>query len=278
MTCTGPTQVVCGFPTAFTVAASVAWLLVASPGYAAPADSSGVTYGLITPPSSLDVGCYGPCECPIVTTPTYGSFQLVKLGVDPLYTHYAVERYIASFNNGPGAVAIVGAGQYKIGGEVALVQELTLDLTIEGRPPVHFDSGLQPVRVSFPQIEISSAAHGFACFDSVVVVDAVPVDPATASPPPSRPAGLRAVEPNPFKGRTVIAFAVDRLGPVSLTILDAAGRRVRTLASGAFDASGQHSVSWDGLCDDGRVALAGVYWAQLRWSGGMDSRRFVKLD
>ena len=262
---------------AFSLATFAACLLAATPALAAPADTTGTQYALITPPSAYEVGCQGPCACPILSRPTYGSFQLVETGVDPLYTHYAVERYIASFNNGPGAVSIVGSGQYKVGGEVALMQELTLDLSIEGNPPVHFDSGLQPVSVPFPEIDVSAAVHGFYCFDTVIVVRAKPTY-AAGTPGPSTRIGLQAVRPNPFRGQTTFAFMLDRPGPASLTVLDATGRRVRELAAPQLGASGPQSVTWEGRSDNGRVAPAGVYWVRLRWLGGVDSRRFIKLD
>jgi hypothetical protein len=205
---------------AFAIAALAAWLLGAAPCSAAPADNSGTIYALITPLGSLQIGCQGPCACPIVVLPTYGSFELVKTGVDPLYTYYAVERFIASFNNGPGAVSITGSGRYKIGGEVAVVQELVLDLQIEGQPTEHFDSGLQPVSVLFPLIEVSCAVHGFYCYDSVLVVNAKPVDPADVTAPPPPPAGLQPVRPNPFRGRTNIAFTLDHPGRIDLAIID----------------------------------------------------------
>src|SRR5882762_4859362 len=96
------------------LAALAAWLLGVTPCAASSTDTGATLYALIAPPSSFEVGCQGPCECAIVSSPTYGSFQLVQTGFDPLYTYYRVDRYIASFNNGPGAVAITGSGQYKI--------------------------------------------------------------------------------------------------------------------------------------------------------------------
>jgi hypothetical protein len=244
---------------------------------AEPRASYAVPYALVTPPSSLNVGCQGPCECPIVTTPTYGSFELVYTGSDPLYAHYDVQRYIASFNNGPGAVAIVGAGKYEIGGEFALVQQLTLDLQIEGRPVQHFDSGLVPVGAQFPRLSVSCAVHGFDCFDSVLVVDAKPVDFA-GSPEPTRPAGLQSVWPNPFSGQARIVFALDRPGEVTLAIVDLEGRRIRELAAGDLAGAGPGTRIWDGRRDDGRPAPAGVYWVRLRWPGGMDQRSVIKLE
>src|SRR6267378_4240068 len=166
----------------FVLVAFAASVLGVGQGFAAPADTSGTLYGLITPPSALEIGCQGPCACPLLTRPTYGSFQLIKTGVDPLYTYYAVERFI-------------GSGLYKIGGEFALVQELTLDLEIEGNPPQHFDSGIQPVRVPFPEISITSAVHGFYCYDTLNIVDAKHAYPAGV--PPSARIGLQTVSPNP---------------------------------------------------------------------------------
>jgi hypothetical protein len=260
------------------LAAFLARLIVALPCAAAGADSSGVLYTLITPPSSLEVGCQGPCACPIAVSPTYGSFVLVQTGVDPLYTHYDVRGYLASFNNGPGAISIMGSGHFKIGGEFARVQELTLDLEIQGQPIEHFDSGLTPVTTDFPRIEISCAVHGFYCFDSVLTVSAKPVETAGAPLPSARATGLEAVQPNPFRTGALIVFALDSSGPVDLMVVDLQGRRVRSLAAGQLFGSGQQNVTWGGLSDDGRPAPAGVYWLLMRWPGGADRRRLVKLD
>lgn len=258
-----------------TMVALAAVLLGAAPCAATPPEPGAKIYVLETPPSSLMIGCQGPCACPLFSRPTYGSFALVKTGFDPLYTYYNVENYIASYNNGPGAVSITGSGQYKIGGEFAVMQEMTLDLAIEGQPRVHFDSGLVPTRALFPEIDISCAVHGFYCYDTVLVVDAKPFDQADV---PSPRAGLDGVHPNPFAHGTSISFTLDRPGRVDLAVVDLAGRRVRALASGQSLSAGQKSVTWDGLRDDGRVAPAGVYWVLMRWPGGSDRSRIVKLD
>ena len=260
------------------LAALAVWILGAAPCAAATADTSGTMYTLIVPPSSLEVGCQPPCECPSVQRPTYGSFELVPAGSDPLYSYYAVERYIASFNNGPGAVAITGSGHYKIGGEFALVQQLTLDLQIEGRPTEHFDSGLKPVSVPFPRIDVACAVHGFDCYDSVLVVDATPIGFAAVPLQRPRLAGIEAVRPNPFEHTAGVVIDLDHPGAVDLTVVDLGGRRVRQLAAGQFLPAGPRTVTWDGLRDDGRAAPAGVYWVRMRWVGGMDGRRLVKLD
>ena len=256
-------------PPRASLAALVALSVLAAPAAAVP-------YVLVTPPSQLQAGCFGPCECAVTTQPTFGSFDLVETGVDPLYTHYAIQRFIASFNNGPGAVSIVGSGTYRIGGEFALMQEMTLDLQVWGGPVQHFDSGLVPVRAPFPEISVSCPLHGFACHDSVVMVDAKADDPAGAGPQPPR-AGIEAVVPNPFRSGASVVLGLDRPGPVELSVLDLSGRRVRVLAS-AFMDGGPRTLVWDGHGDDGRASPAGLYWLVLRWAGGTDRRRLIKLE
>ena len=242
-----------------------------------PAPSLGATYALITPPSALEVGCQKPCECPVVDTPTFGSFELDHTGSDGLFDHYEVRRFIASFNNGPGAVAILGSGSYRIGGEFALEQQLTLDLEIEGNGIQRFDSGLVPIGASFPSIVVSCAVLGFACYDSVLTVSGKPVDVAGV-PAASRTAGLIAVWPNPFENQSRIAFALEHADHATLTIEDLAGRRVRELPPAGALSAGPQVVTWDGRRDDGRPAPAGIYWVRLRWRGGVDQRRVIKLE
>jgi hypothetical protein len=250
-----------------------AGLLGALPTVTATAD--GILYVLATPPSALEVGCQGPCDCPIVTTPTYGSFSLAVAGHDSLYTYYDVNGYIASFNNGPGAVSITGSGHYRIGG-TPRTQQMTLDLEIEGRPPQHFDSGPRPVQAPFPRIAVVVAVHGFYCEDSVLVIDA---EPATAGAPRAlASSGIQAVRPNPFAGSARITLAIDRAGPATLGIFDLGGREVRTLLATGSAMAGPHDLIWDGRADDGRASPAGVYWVRFRGPSGPDQCRLVKLD
>jgi len=251
-------------------------LCAAAPSAATTADTTATSYALLVPTSEYETGCFGPCECAIVSQPTYGSFELRRLYSDPLYTYYAVDRYIASFNNGPGAVSIVGSGTYKLGGEVALMQQMTLDLQVWGGPVQHFDSGLVPMSVPFPRILVSCAVHGFACMDTVVVVDAKPI--ATASVPPGQRASIQGVAPNPFGRTTSIAITLAGPGPVHVAVFDLNGRKVRSLGEWAGSDLGLRTLEWDGRRDDGSEAGAGVYWVRMQQPGGSDERRLVKLD
>jgi hypothetical protein len=257
--------------------AALAGLLHSAAASAAPADTTATLYALTTPPSSLQAGCFGPCECPIQLEDTFGSFELVPLGVDPLFTNYAVRNFIASFNNGPGAVSIIGSGHFRVGGEVALTQQLTLDLSIEGRAE-HFDSGSVPVKAPFPQIDVTCAVHAFACMDSVIEVGARPATVGVPPAPRATVATITAVRPNPFRTGAAISWTLPRGGAIDLTIVDLEGRLVRRLVHESAAGAGAASVTWDGRHDDGRAAAAGVYWVVLRGADGSDRRRIVKLE
>src|SRR5262245_51451915 len=179
-------------------------------------------YALSVPPSALQVGCFGPCMCAITLEPTYGSFNLTFLRSDALYDYYAVEGYIASFNSGPGAVSITGSGEYKIGGEVARTQQMTLDIQVWGGPVQHLDSGVVPASTAFPKIHVACALHGFACHDSVLVVDGAPIGTTGVPPIMSGPA-IAAVRPNPFTRGTTILVGGSRPGAVDVAVFDLGG-------------------------------------------------------
>jgi flagellar hook assembly protein FlgD len=61
---------------------------------------------------------------------------------------------------------------------------------------------------------------------------------------------------------------------VRLSLFDASGRRVRTLAEGSWSA-GEHSVRWDLSNDDGRPLSAGLYFALLEVEGRLLGQRIV---
>jgi hypothetical protein len=68
--------------------------------------------------------------------------------------------------------------------------------------------------------------------------------------------------PNPFTPGTSIAFAVPTTDRVRVTIYDARGRLVRTLADGMFEA-GPHDIPWDGRNSAGEQMGSGVYFYRL---------------
>jgi hypothetical protein len=125
-------------------------------------------------------------------------------------------------------------------------------------------------RVSFTQSLEVSIENGYAQvgsrWKSVVFWYQLPFSVSgAASPaePGDRMGGLelRSIAPNPAANAIVIRFALPADGPVSLDLLDVAGRKVATLSEGPRSA-GLHEVSWHrGRQPDG------VYIVRLRAGG-----------
>ena len=84
-----------------------------------------------------------------------------------------------------------------------------------------------------------------------------------------RPVLLAPPYPNPAVGRVTFQIQQPESHPVSLDILDAAGRRVRHVEFTGLGAA-PHLWMWDGSDDTGRAAPAGVYRVLARGvNGGM---------
>jgi glucose/arabinose dehydrogenase len=96
--------------------------------------------------------------------------------------------------------------------------------------------------------------------------------------PVARPVEFGMAYPIPSRGGVTIDFAMADRGPVSLTIHDAAGRRVRTLVSGEARDAGPQRSQWDGHDDAGRRLAPGVYLARLSVAGQTLGRRLVLIE
>ncbi len=81
--------------------------------------------------------------------------------------------------------------------------------------------------------------------------------------------------PNPTPSGTALSFRLPRPEWVRLDIVDAGGRRVRTLEQGML-APGEYQRWWDGR-GDGRVAPPGLYFALLRTSDGVRTQRIAVI-
>jgi hypothetical protein len=125
------------------------------------------------PTSLYEEGCFGACACPVTLSDSVvGTWVMTAAAPDPLYQNYDITA-INWFLPQQG-VRITGTGHYKIGGEVALMQELSLDLLIGDQAVQHFDSGLVQGGADFPVIDISVALNGFSCNDKVFRLSASP--------------------------------------------------------------------------------------------------------
>jgi hypothetical protein len=130
----------------------------------------------LDPDTSYLQGCFPPCLCPLmIGVPIKGTFLLTPTGFDGLYNTYAITNISWVFSINRTNLFVTGSGAYKVGGEVALEQELSLDLHLGASLLEHFDSGLVPVSIPFPDIKVSIAMNRQVCYDKVFNVNASPV-------------------------------------------------------------------------------------------------------
>jgi len=233
------------------------------------------SYQLGTPYSRFEIGCQAPCECPIWDVLVSGSFTLAPAGVDPLYAYYDLTNIDWKLDTGSSPLHVTGTGRYQVGGEVAVMHRLTLDLVVGTHPPQHFDSGLVPGGGEWPEIRIEAAVHQFTCFDSIAILDA---KPATAGGGDERLAlRLGAPRPNPFRDETSIPVELGVSGAVDLRIFDASGRLTRVLISRQELPAGDRVIQWNGVRDDGRTAPPGLYLVRLTAPEGIAWQRIARL-
>ncbi len=83
--------------------------------------------------------------------------------------------------------------------------------------------------------------------------------------------------PNPFNPVTTIAFDLPETAPVTLTIFNSLGQKVRTLLNSRLPA-GHYQVRWNGLDRSGNQVSSGIYYYRLEHRSAVDVRRmmFVK--
>jgi hypothetical protein len=82
--------------------------------------------------------------------------------------------------------------------------------------------------------------------------------------------------PNPFTTRTAIRFQARAAGEFTLQVLDATGRRLRTLTA-AVTHPGDQELLWDGTDAVGRALPAGGYFLRLDGAGARETRRVTLL-
>ncbi|HEY2956108.1 MAG TPA: FlgD immunoglobulin-like domain containing protein [Candidatus Eisenbacteria bacterium] len=89
-----------------------------------------------------------------------------------------------------------------------------------------------------------------------------------------RELALGSAAPNPARVGTALMYALPARARVSLTVCDAAGRRVRTLVDADLEA-GERVQRWDGSDDAGRAMPNGLYFVRLSALGRTLVRRVV---
>lgn len=81
-----------------------------------------------------------------------------------------------------------------------------------------------------------------------------------------------AIEPNPFRGTTVIRFELPRKSKVVLAIYDIRGRKVQTLVDGVR-ASGFHEETWTT-----KGMASGLYFSRMQVGDTVETRKLFLLE
>jgi hypothetical protein len=159
---------------------------------ASPAVAQPVPYELRAGSSMRRELCLPPCLCPPLEQngPLQGDFHLTLLDSSPLFTRYTLTNVAWTADLDGEVTAMSGAGIYTIGGEVALVHRLELDLSIGPLTVITpFDSGFVPVdpQHPFPAFAISTTTGQIGCRRETLRVIAGPAcyancDGSTSAP------------------------------------------------------------------------------------------------
>jgi len=142
---------------------SIGCLCVATLALRAPASAQIPSNGQIWKYVLLE-GSYLTDDCPVCGRPTIlqpmrGSFDLLALDNNPLFSRYELRNI--SFSAGSKTTIeyrVTGGGIYRIGGEVAVLQDLTLQVSIDNgftNKPCFFTNQLDSIGRPWPMIETS---------------------------------------------------------------------------------------------------------------------------
>jgi len=112
--------------------------------------------------------------------PLRGSFRLNPTGFDGLYETFSVTDVSWTASLGNTKLAITGSCTYRLGGELAPVQRLELELAVAQDPVQHYDSGfVPPGKAPPPALDATVSINHMYCHDTVMVVDAAPASMVT---------------------------------------------------------------------------------------------------
>lgn len=112
---------------------------------------------------SLFIDDCPPCGRPTIPLRLRGTFDLERIEENPLFARYALQNIDwTTADYGGGIVRITGTGLLKIGGEVALTQELRLDVTVAmvgTNIARHFTNELVGVTRPWPNLAVDLIAE-----------------------------------------------------------------------------------------------------------------------
>lgn len=196
-----------------------------------------------------------------------------------------VTRDATLVSDGPSGAIAVWRDQASGGGVELVAQRVQFDGTLApGWPAGGFTFCTAPGDQGAP-VAVSDFSHGMIAVwpdprsggGNDIYAQRVSI-PYSLLDAPLEPAALAfAAEPNPASRSTTLHWSLSDDAHVKLTIFDAAGRLVRTLAEETARA-GVGSRIWDLRDDSGARVAAGLYFARLTTPGVERTRRIVALN
>jgi len=133
------------------------------------------------------------------------------------------------------------------------------------------------VTVTF-ELKSNRAVHdGGWNIDDVVVASGLFAGSSTDETDISRaPVRLNDAFPSPFNSITTIKYYIRDEGPVELTIIDQAGRTIKTLVTGD-QSPGWHDTVWYGNNSNGQPVASGTYFYKLSAGKNTITKRLILL-
>jgi hypothetical protein len=212
------------------------------------------------------------CGLPPVSLPMRGTFTLTLQSINPLFAQYTLDSIAFTAGNGTNvAYQVAGQGNLQFGGEVAVVQNMTLQVQVNGMP-FGFTNGVTSATRTWPVIgiDLTQTNRNFAQLISLHLL-AVPVREiwfATARgfTPANLPAATNGISPGDListSGRVVLSNAqlVNALSPqassasLALAAVDvgAGGEVLFALSQGVVSKTLGSLHQGDLMSDRGRV-------------------------
>ena len=153
-------------------------LLLGSKALAGEASTIEIT---LTPQSAYTSGCVEPCSCPVQLFPGVSGTLTFRLSdSNVLFSTYEVEADLIV--PGDPMQLLKGSGTYRVGGEVAIVQEMALALSTNGGAAETFQSGSVPGGGDFPDaLEISLSSKQGVCFARGLALSGTRTEPQDES-------------------------------------------------------------------------------------------------
>ncbi len=87
---------------------------------------------------------------------------------------------------------------------------------------------------------------------------------------------LSSIYPNPFNNTTQIRFEVPKSSRVSVSVYDALGRLVKTLADKDYT-TGSYRINWDGNNSSGMKVSTGIYFITMKTPGFVATKKAILL-